>query len=59
MNAEEDRMEISATRATLRFVDPVESWFESIWTDTESVRLGVYPWRETSFDLAIQTRENL
>jgi hypothetical protein len=56
MNVEEDRLEVSAT---LRFVDPVESWFESIWTDTESVRLGVYPWRETSFDLTIQSRENL
>jgi hypothetical protein len=56
MNAEEDRLEVSAT---LRFVDPVESWFESIWTDTESVRLGVYPWRETSFDLTIQSREKL
>lgn len=56
MNVEEELTEV---RTTMRFVDPVESWFELLWTDTESLPLSVHPWRESSFDLTVQSRENL
>jgi len=56
MNAEEEQLEVSGT---LRFVDPAEVWLDLLWTDAESSRLRVYSWRESSFDLAIQSRENL